>query len=166
MVDTNLSRRHFLTGRSRGRSGAILPPGLDAAALAGCDGCGDCSRHCPAGIVVLRDGLPELDFRRGECSFCGECAGHCPRGLFAGESVSRLPVVAGIGPSCLAVNFVDCQSCRDACPTAAIRFRPRRGGPFVPELDPSACTGCGACLSVCPADAVTFAVPLREPAHA
>ncbi|MBP2445119.1 4Fe-4S dicluster domain-containing protein [Rhizobium leguminosarum] len=72
---------------------------------------------------------------------------------------------ASIGDGCLAHNYVDCQACRDSCPAGAIRFRPRLGGPFVPELDAQACTGCGACIAVCPADSITMKPRHPEAAH-
>jgi ferredoxin-type protein NapF len=63
-------------------------------------------------------------------------------------------LVAAIGEACLARKNVVCQSCGDACAVRAIRFRPEPGRVPMPRLDPSACTGCGACVSVCPADAI------------
>ncbi len=72
------------------------------------------------------------------------------------------PGVAAIGDACLAGAGIHCQSCGDACPEAAIRFRPRLGGPPLPEVAPDRCTGCGDCAAVCPADAVTLQPPMRQ----
>ena len=41
----------------------------------------------------------------------------------------------GSGEACFAARGVVCQSCGDACPEGAIRFRPRLGGPALPTLD-------------------------------
>jgi ferredoxin-type protein NapF len=68
-----------------------------------------------------------------------------------------------ISAQCLPRRGVACMSCRDACPAEAIRFRPRAGGPFLPEIDAHACSGCGDCVRSCPADAL--AMPPREAAH-
>ncbi len=102
----------------------------------------------------MADGLPCVDFSAGECTFCGKCAEACPEPVFAAPTAQRFGHVTAIGEGCLAFGNIDCQACRDACPTEAIRFRPRRGGPFVPELLEDACTGCGACVSVCPAGVI------------
>jgi ferredoxin-type protein NapF len=55
---------------------------------------------------------------------------------------------------CLAARGVVCRSCGDSCPHAAIRFWPRIGGPALPEILDDACTGCGACVGVCPVSAI------------
>jgi ferredoxin-type protein NapF len=76
------------------------------------------------------------------------------------------PAMIQISEACLPRAGISCMACRDACEPAAIRFRPRVGGPFLPEIDAEACTGCGECISVCPADAIEFAVTCREAADA
>jgi ferredoxin-type protein NapF len=114
----------------------------------------------------MRDGLPTLDFDAGECTFCGECARHCPEPVFAATPATQFAHHAVIGQSCLALNYVDCQACRDTCPTTAIRFKPRLGGPFVPTLEADSCTGCGACIAVCPTEAITMTARTMEALHA
>jgi len=111
---------------------------------------------CPTSIISIRGGIPVLDFRQGECTFCGQCAERCPERVFPPEPATQFQHHAAIGGNCLAMNRVDCQACRDVCQPMAIRFRPQRGGPFRPSLDEAACTGCGACVAVCPASAVSM----------
>jgi len=166
MTQQVLSRRNFLRGGRHGAAARIRPPGIAEDALAACTGCGSCVEHCPTGVIYLTDDLPALDFAAAECTFCGACAEHCPEPVFADGVAGRFDHVVAIAPSCLPFRGVDCQACRDACPAAAIRFRPMRGGPFMPELAVEACIGCGACISVCPVGAVATAPRSLEAAHA
>jgi ferredoxin-type protein NapF len=159
------TRREFFFGRSGASPAGPFPPGVTLEALKGCNGCGVCAETCPAGIIKIADGVPVVDFSRGECTFCGQCAERCPERVFPPEPVARFDHAMRLQDSCLALNFVDCQSCRDACPEMAIRFRPTRGGPFRPALDEDACTGCGACLSVCPVGALAIVARCEEVAH-
>jgi ferredoxin-type protein NapF len=105
----------------------------------------------------MKEGRPRLDFSKGECVFCGDCANACPEPVFAPARPPRFGHIAQISDSCLAVRGTACMACRDACPSNAIRFRPRIGGPFVPEIRGEACTGCGACIAPCPGDAIGVA---------
>jgi len=138
----------------------VRPPWSDeASVLERCTRCGDCVSACPEDILTLGSGgFPEVDFHAGsgECSFCGACAQSCDAGVF---DLSRRPawqVLASVaGKRCLAESGIHCEACRDACGERAIRFRPRLGAPPAPDLDPAACTGCGACVAVCPGQAIT-----------
>lgn len=66
------------------------------------------------------------------------------------ESVAR---IAAIGDDCLASRGVACDLCRDSCEPGAIRFQPRLGAPAAPRIA-EGCTGCGDCVTVCPAQAL------------
>jgi ferredoxin-type protein NapF len=85
---------------------------------------------------------------------------------FNGQAGVTLPPIATISDACLARHGVACQSCRDACPQDAIRFRPRAGGPFLPEVNEALCNGCGVCMEPCPAGAIMVAASQTEPTHA
>ncbi|WP_417773370.1 ferredoxin-type protein NapF [Stappia sp.] len=164
---TDLSRRFFLTG---GRcdtpfpTPSLRPPWLLEDAILGCTGCGSCTEACPTGVVHIVERTATVDFTQGECTFCGACAESCPEHLF---DLSTIPFehVVEISGSCLTYAGVTCRSCGDACPEMAIRFPPRIGGPFLPQINASACTGCGACIAPCPAGATGLA-PMREVANA
>jgi ferredoxin-type protein NapF len=160
------TRRGFLTGRALKGDAGPYPPGVTAQSIRNCSGCGLCADACPSTIISIRSGIPVVDFRSGECTFCGECSRRCPERVFPPEPVFKFPHHATIADGCLAINYVDCQACRDACPVDAIRFRPRIGGPFVPDLNAEACTGCGACVAVCPASAVSMTPRAVEAIHA
>lgn len=157
------SRRMLLTGRRPDGVPPVRPPwSREAAVLSACTGCGACIDACPQAIVRTGGGgYPELDLGRGECTFCGRCAEVCPEPVFD-RAPAPFPHLVAIGEGCLAAAGVVCQSCGDACPEAAIRFAPRLGGPPLPRLAENRCTGCGACIAVCPEDAV--AVALRSEA--
>ena len=156
-----VSRRGFLTARPAPAFRPV-PPGITAASLVACTGCGDCVTACPQQILLVAGGRVAIDFDRGECTFCSACATACPEPVFATPAVMAHRAV--IADACLARRGTTCMSCRDACPEDAIRFVPRMGGPFLPDLSPAACTGCGACIAPCPADAI--AMRPKEPAHA
>lgn len=64
--------------------------------------------------------------------------------------------IATIGTACLSSRGVACRICAEHCDLGAIGFRPSRGGIVTPIVDPAACTGCGACLTPCPAGAIAL----------
>lgn len=163
---SSISRRAFFGLRRKPGVRRILPPGATEDGLLACSGCGSCRDACPTRIIGLAGNLPSLDFSDGACTFCGECARVCPEQVFQVASLHRFAHVALITDSCLASNRVECQSCRDACPEQAIRFRPRVGGPFLPALAADACNGCGACISVCPVAAIELRELSQEAANA
>lgn len=66
------------------------------------------------------------------------------------SSVSTGPVVLERS-ACVAWNGVVCMSCAFSCDDRAIRMD-RRGRPAVID---EACTGCAACVDVCPTRAIT-----------
>ena len=157
-----INRAQFLRGDFSGRSAPIRPPWslAEDVFVEDCTRCGDCIRACPQQILDKgRGGFPQVDFSRGECLFCGECVQVCTPGALAGwspqaDSDTAWSVRARIADRCLARQGVECRSCGDACETAAIRFRLVAGGVSQPLLDVTACTGCGACYSVCPVQAI------------
>jgi ferredoxin-type protein NapF len=79
-------------------------------------------------------------------------------GRFAEAHQPAGPPVAVIAPSCFAFRGIACMSCRDACPSGAVRFELAVGGAR-PRIDADACTACGDCTQACPADAIRLAQP-------
>jgi len=122
-----------------------------------CTRCGECIRACPQSIIAKGEGgFPQIDFQRGECTFCQACTLVCSESLFD-ENLDTLPwaTTVQIQNTCLTQQGVVCQSCQDACDVNAIRFHPRRGVVAQPHINNEICTGCGACVSYCPVNAMS-----------
>lgn len=62
----------------------------------------------------------------------------------------------------MAFANVVCRSCGDVCEAAAIRFSPRVLGAALPEVLAERCTGCGDCVSACPAAAIVLEDAARK----
>jgi ferredoxin-type protein NapF len=154
------ARRRLLTGEVP----APAPPWADIDRLHElCTRCGACVDACPEAVLVLgRRGPPQVDFMQGECSFCGACAAACALPIFDTSLARPWAIVARIDERCLTLSRVFCQSCRDACPHDAIRFQLVQRSAPQPVIDHDSCTGCGACVAGCPAQAIT----VREPVSA
>jgi ferredoxin-type protein NapF len=83
----------------------------------------------------------------------------CPKGIAAREPDEPSRLKAAILESCLAARGVTCHTCGDACIERAIRFVPEPGGVARPHVAFASCTGCGACVGMCPVNAVTLYAP-------
>ncbi|WP_081894675.1 ferredoxin-type protein NapF [Ruegeria halocynthiae] len=154
------SRRAFLSAKVRGEDLSIIrPPGSVVPGFVDlCTKCGDCAKACPEDVIVIgADGFPVLYSDNGPCTFCGECAQSCPTEALELERLSNWPWRASLSAaSCLSMNGVSCRVCQDNCEHNAISFRLQQGGRAEPSLDTDTCTGCGACVALCPVDAVTL----------
>lgn len=67
-----------------------------------------------------------------------------------------VPLVAAIGEACVEPRGVTCRRCGDECEPRAITFRLVGRGRAEVRLDSDACTGCGACLTICPTGAISL----------
>lgn len=165
MSSPDVSRRLFLRGKVdiAQRTPVIRPPWTidNAQFLEQCTRCDDCLSACPEKIIIQGDGgYPEINFKKGECTFCGKCAEACDADLFNTPTTPyiepsfawQLSVV--IEPKCLSLNAVVCRACGDNCEPQAISFQLKVGGISEPQINLDDCTACGACLHVCPVDAV------------
>lgn len=139
---------------------ALRPPGAldEARFLEQCTRCGACMSACPEGVVVSGDGgFAELSFDHNGCTGCGECIEACAPNALRNEQADAFWPVGQwqLNDQCLPKQGVSCQSCKDACDIRAIHFPMTQAVPE-PVLDASACTACGACVGVCPTDAITI----------
>lgn len=152
-------RRTLLLG---GRPLEIRPPW----ALEGeeffkkCSCCRQCLDECPEKILVTdRFGYPLVDFRAGECTFCGICAASCPAGALVDKGQEPWHHKAHIDGSCLNAKTTLCRTCGEECETRAISYPWQKEGFALPLLELERCTGCGACLRLCPVQAITMILP-------
>lgn len=155
----SVSRRALFGGAWHGQPASIRPPWTppEAVFTDRCTACGDCIAVCPPKILVKgRAGYPQVDFSRGACDFCGACADSCPETLFADRGAALWSVKARVGADCLSTRGVTCRVCAEWCDARAIRFRLEVGGRAHPEISDAACTGCGECIAICPANAIAM----------
>ncbi len=163
-----IDRSQFLRGTLWGRRPPLRPPwsGPEVSFIDFCRRGGACIDACPEGILIAGRGrLPEVDFARGECSFCGKCAQVCPTGALSLANAvgdadgAQRPWTATAAPTdaCLSMKGVSCRVCAEHCEAGAIRFALAVGGGARPVIEPALCSGCGACVAPCPADAIEVA---------
>ena len=157
-----VSRRQFLRGDVTGRNTALRPPwAIEEKDFVGrCDQCSECVQACPSHLIeAANDGLPFINFQKGECDFCHACADACGTGALVRRDDPVQAVwnlAASIQMECITFQGVVCRSCGEHCDAAAIRFEPVVGRGQLPKINIERCTGCGACVSVCPVKAMSM----------
>lgn len=76
------------------------------------------------------------------------------RQFLGGGANDPRPRLARVGDTCLEPRGIVCRACGDACDARALGFLPLAGGLARVVVDPARCTGCGACVPVCPTAAI------------
>lgn len=159
-MSVDLQRRaFFMTGKVKDINSDIHLPWLKNAEhfLDKCTQCQACIEHCPESIIEKgQGGYPTVNFNLGECTYCQACADHCPEDLFDLEQPEAWSLALHINENCFTERGIVCQSCRDVCEPQAISFKYALSSVPKPELNLAACTSCGACVSSCPANAVSL----------
>ncbi|MBO9452729.1 ferredoxin-type protein NapF [Tropicibacter sp. R16_0] len=157
------SFRKVLTGRSAD----FRPPWSSETSIkSNCTSCSRCIEACPEAILKPGPGnTPVVDFNAGACTFCKACAEACPEPVFSDTSGPPWALVAQISDGCMLSMGIGCQLCTDICDRSALRLdlRVRPVGRIAINQD--ACTGCGACLPLCPTDAITLGEHIVEAGH-
>ncbi|EGU37494.1 nitrate reductase [Vibrio sp. N418] len=154
MVD--LSRRRFFT-RNVVAGTSVRLPWLTAPERFTdlCSQCGECVKACETQIIIKGDGgFPRVDFSIDECTFCYQCAQSCPETLFEPAQSEPWQAVAEISSQCLAKQNIECRACSDICEPMAIRFNYAVGQVAQPSINHEQCSGCGACVAVCPTSSI------------
>lgn len=134
---------------------AARPPWSKDSLLQACTRCDACIAACEEDILIRGDGgYPEIDFSRGGCTFCGACREACEHDAFTAAAAKPWSQAAMLKDACLSTQGIVCRACDDACDYQALSFRLQTGGRALPTIDHAACRGCGACVAVCPDNAI------------
>lgn len=155
MVD--LTKRRWLNVNLKQNQNHVRLPWIarPQAFIDECTRCGKCIAACESQIIEKGDGgFPTVNFTIDECTFCYQCAQSCPEPIFLPQSALAWQAEVRITDQCLAVQQVECRSCQDACPEEAIHFALQIGRTANPQINSEHCSGCGACVSVCPSRAM------------
>ncbi len=155
--DYLIRERGALAGR-RLRALGPAPPRLAGVVASGaCTGCGGpCAGACDRGLIQFHSdrhypaATPYLDFAETGCTFCGRCDAACPASDDHDSAATALGYAQLDTARCLAWRQVLCLSCMGRCPLQAIQWDPRKR----PSVDLARCSGCGACVGVCPEGAI------------
>ncbi|WP_286262922.1 ferredoxin-type protein NapF [Thalassotalea atypica] len=158
----NPARRRLFRGKVSSKPQLRLPwVKSERDFLSQCTQCKACIDNCETNIIVKDDlGYPKVDFSQGECTDCKKCIEVCEQPLFKSDaeiaSCAPWPINFKIEKSCLALNQIYCQSCKDACDTRAIEFNFLDSSIPSPSLNNDDCSQCGACIEVCPQSAIKY----------
>ena len=154
------NRKHFLRGKLNSEL-SIRPPWSinELEFTEQCTRCYKCAESCPSNLIVKgMGGYPEISFIRQGCDYCEACARSCPEDVLNINHFNKKnpwQQQASINDECFSMRGIVCRSCGEVCEARAIEFKLVVGGKSQLILNTTACNGCGECVHVCPADAIT-----------
>ena len=130
---------------------AAMLQGGPKACSQSCLGLGDCERACPFDAIHIVDGIAKVDYDR--CTGCGACAKVCPHFVIdiCGHTEGKPQVRCNSnekGPQVMKecdTGCIGCMKCEKTCPSDAIHVKDS-----LARIDYERCTGCNACVGVCP----------------
>lgn len=134
----------------------------------GCLGCGDCTRACQFGAIVMNEstGLPEVDDEK--CTACGACVKACPRHIIElrkkGPKNRRVYVrcinhdKGAVARKACSAACIGCGKCERECKFEAVKIENN-----LSYIDFTKCRLCRKCETVCPTHAiVALNFPVRK----
>lgn len=152
------SKRNLLFGRISAKK-AIRPPWAinEDDFIEICNRCGECVKQCPRNVIRIEDGgFPAMNFTHAGCDFCEVCVAVCKPEALKLNDFAGFNLTAEISSECFSERGVICRSCGEVCESRAIRFQQVVGGITHVLMDTEHCNGCGECVGICPAHAITM----------
>ena len=149
-------RRQFLFSKQAPHSSSLPWNRNETQFYEQCTRCNACLNACETQIIKTNAfGYPSIQFTQGEgeCTFCYACANACHLPLFLKKEEEPWQRTIKIKQTCLSFNHIECRICHDICDKETITFKPQLGGGTI-LLKEENCTGCGACISICPVNAI------------
>lgn len=115
-----------------------------------CLGYGDCVKVCPQDAISVQNGVARVNPKK--CIGCGICTRECPNGLIhlVRDTIRVTVECSNHDKGALTRKYcsngcIGCMKCQKTCPHGAITVINN-----LATIDYSLCTGCGACVEVCP----------------
>jgi ferredoxin len=142
----------------------IRPPGAIGKFNTLCIRCGNCIRVCPTHILRQNQRMgfglltPVVEFHGGYClETCNACSIVCPSGSITSFQIEekkmlKMGKILVNKDACLLMKLRECGVCKPACSYKAVDIVEieRNSLQMMPVVKSNDCTGCGACIAVCP----------------